>query len=369
MNIIFFSPVSNFKGGAERCLFDMMANPAVTPILVAPETGALTEEAVNLGYAFNTIDFGNIGTVHRPFSFLVAIKALKSMLFAALILKKISRERCCNVVHSNGLKAHVVNCVSRFLGGPKAVIHIHDIPYTVSEKLVWRIMRILCDEVVVVSAPCWPDKTRPNNVSIIHNGTELFNILEARSMVSLRQKIIFGFCGRIHPAKGLHLLIRWLSFVREAGIDACLSIRGAFSEDAPQYESEIRDLVIKLNLPGYVEYCGYISEPEILYLGIDIIVVPSKTPDPLPRSVMEAMARGLPVFGYPAGGIPEMIDDGVTGFFVSNEVEFLDATRKILSDDKILEDVRSNAIKKIQTEFSMENLFAHLNTVYRKVSI
>ena len=47
-----------------------------------------------------------------------------------------------------------------------------------------------------------------------------------------------------------------------------------------------------------------------------VVVVPSTNPDPLPNVVLEAMAEGRAVVGSSAGGIPEMVVDGVTGLLV-----------------------------------------------------
>lgn len=53
-----------------------------------------------------------------------------------------------------------------------------------------------------------------------------------------------------------------------------------------------------------------------LLAAVDVVVVPSRWPDPLPRTVMEAMAAGRPIIATRTGGIPEMVDDGRTGVLV-----------------------------------------------------
>jgi len=48
----------------------------------------------------------------------------------------------------------------------------------------------------------------------------------------------------------------------------------------------------------------------------DIVVIPSINPDPFPRVSIEAMAMGKPIIGTRMGGIPESIEDGITGYLV-----------------------------------------------------
>lgn len=364
--IIFLSPVSYFKGGAERSLFDLVSNPNVEAIIVAPEAGPITEKAASLGLAHYVLDFGSINSIHRPFSFAKGFMAFKDLFRASRELKKIARQNGAKIVHSNGLKAHMINCVSRRLcGGARAVIHIRDIPYTKPEILVWHIMRVLCDAMILVSHACWPQEKLAPKVCVIHNGTPL---IETPAKPRKQDQVItFGFIGRIHPAKGLHLLIDWLAACRAQNIDARLTVRGTYSEDAPEYEGEINTLIKSHSLEDAVTFTGFIDNPQSLYEGIDIVVVPSETPDPLPRSVMEAMARGIPVFGYPAGGIFEMIEDGKTGYLVDSAEKFSSALHEINSAADALEKMIAQAKVKIEREFTIPALHKGVTDLYRRM--
>jgi glycosyltransferase involved in cell wall biosynthesis len=51
-------------------------------------------------------------------------------------------------------------------------------------------------------------------------------------------------------------------------------------------------------------------------VDFDVAVVPSVYEDPLPRAIIEAMALGKPVVAFGVGGIPELVEDGVTGALV-----------------------------------------------------
>ena len=363
--VIYLSPVSFFKGGAERSLFDLMNNPNIRPILVAPDEGEVADKARSLGIETHILPFKSINTIHRPFSFMKGVTVLKDLFEAARALKKLAKDKNVKIVHSNGLKAHAINCAAKLIGGAKAVLHIRDIPYTRSEKAVWEILRRMSDHFVVVSPACWPGESLPKKVSVIYNGTPLIDAQAATpAEKNDRAALQIGFIGRIHPAKGLHLLIDWIAAARAKGRAVTLSVRGTFSEDAPGYEAEIKQKISDLKLEDYVEFTGFIGDSVALYRGIDLTAVPSATPDPLPRSVMESMARGIPVIGSPAGGIGEMIIDYKTGFMVKNAADFQKALAFIEENPEELGNITRNAKSRIESEFSLPRLHDKVSALY-----
>ena len=367
MNILYLSPVGFFKGGAEKSLFDLLSNPNVDPVVLAPEDGPVLDRARESNLPTHVLDFGSINKIRRPFSFMKGISAVSDLLKAAKILKQRAKEHQADIVHSNGLKAHMINCVSRWLFGAHAVLHIRDIPYTKAEKLVWYIMYFMCSKMVLVSAACWPGKKLPRKCVVIHNGTPLVEHTE-KKYLSDNKTITLGFAGRLHPGKGVHLLLDWLAAAKKQGADVFLSIRGSFSEDAPEYERSLNAQIKDLNLQENVEFLGHIDDPEAVFKGLDIVVVPSEKPDPLPRSVMESMARGIPVFGYPAGGIFEMIEDGITGFMVKDENSFCAALQKLQNDPEMLLKMTKAAQDKIEREFTIAGLHREISAVYKDIA-
>jgi glycosyltransferase involved in cell wall biosynthesis len=365
--VLYFSPVGYFKGGAERSLFDLLANPDVMPVLVVPEEGAIADKARAQGIRCHVLPFGMIADIRRPFSFAKGLQTAKDVWRTAAQLKRLAREEGAEVVHSNGLKAHMINGAAYLLGGAKAVMHIRDIPYTRSEILVWKVMRHLSAALVLVSRACWPEEgVLPSKVHVIHNGTPLVPESDVQPRTE-GAPLTLAFVGRIHPAKGLHLLLDWLATAKAQGLQAHLSIRGSFSEDAPEYEGQIQVQIARLGLSDVVSFTGFLNDAQQVYAGVDIVVVPSETPDPLPRSVMESMARGIPVLGYPAGGIGDMIIDGETGFLVKDAASFTRAIAAITQDAAALQRLTTQARAKIAADFTIPNLHHSLRALYSKL--
>jgi glycosyltransferase involved in cell wall biosynthesis len=63
-----------------------------------------------------------------------------------------------------------------------------------------------------------------------------------------------------------------------------------------------------------VEFLGWQEDIGAAFSKLDLLVVPSSDSDSTPRVVLEAFSAGIPVVAFPAGGIPELVQDGETGF-------------------------------------------------------
>jgi glycosyltransferase involved in cell wall biosynthesis len=81
-----------------------------------------------------------------------------------------------------------------------------------------------------------------------------------------------------------------------------------------------------------VHMAGFLRGEELAaaYASSDVFVMPSRT-ETLGLVVLEAMASGLPVVGARAGGIPEMIQEGVSGYLFDTEAEAVEAIRSLLN--------------------------------------
>ena len=129
--------------------------------------------------------------------------------------------------------------------------------------------------------------------------------------------------GRIAPEKAVD---RAIHIARRAGVPLKIAAK-VDPVDRQYYEHEIRPL---LDLPG-IEYIGEISDaqkPDFLSGAVGLLM-PIDWPEPFGLVMIEAMACGTPTLAYPGGSVPEIVEDGLTGFIVNNEAEAVDAVRRL----------------------------------------
>ena len=365
LRVLFLSPVPDFKGGAERSLVDLLRNPRIEPLLVVPAAGQLSAYAAGNNVPVRVLEFGGISDIRRPFRLSHGIRVTAQLLSVARRLADICRRRDVDIVHSNGLKAHVIAVTARLLGGRPCVTHIRDIANTRTERMVWRALQVLSDQMILVSRACWPSRKLPRNVHVVYNG---FRVPAGERSRPRNSRPVLGFVGRIHPAKGLHALLGWMAEARRTGLSLQLIVRGAFAAETPAYEREIAQRIQALALARQVVFEGFVADPDEVYSGIDIVCVPSTTPDPLPRAVMEAMGRGLAVLAAPCGGIPEMIVHGENGFLVGNHRDFTATIERLRSEPELLLDVGRRARDRCVSMFALERLHENVGHAYARAA-
>jgi glycosyltransferase involved in cell wall biosynthesis len=138
-----------------------------------------------------------------------------------------------------------------------------------------------------------------------------------------------AFLGRISPEKGIDKAIR---IAARAGIKLKIAAK-VDNVDKAYYNTQIRPLI--QNNPN-VEFIGEINDQQkpAFLSGAHALLFPIAWPEPFGLVMIEAMACGTPVIAFRAGSVPEVIDDGVSGFIVSDEDQAVAATRRLHELDR-----------------------------------
>ena len=121
--------------------------------------------------------------------------------------------------------------------------------------------------------------------------------------------------GRLSPRKGQDLAIDALSRVIAMGHDVTLELVGDTYAGYEWYELELRAQAERLGVKGQVLFTGFSPNPASSYAASDIVLVPSRL-EPFGNVAAEGSAWGRPVIAAAVGGLPEIVEDGVTGSLV-----------------------------------------------------
>src|SRR3954453_1677507 len=121
---------------------------------------------------------------------------------------------------------------------------------------------------------------------------------------------VVGFVGRLVPRKGALELVRAAPAIRAARPDVRVVVVG----DDP-YEDEDTDYAAAVRASSKVDHVGRVAEAAGILGQLDVLVLPS-TQEPFGTVVAEAMAAGTPVVATRVDGLPELVEDGVTGALV-----------------------------------------------------
>lgn len=121
----------------------------------------------------------------------------------------------------------------------------------------------------------------------------------------------FLFLGQLTKRKGLTILVEAFAQMKES---AHLQLIGG-NWASLGYPQEIRELISNLGIENRVELHNHQTDVVKWLKQSDVFVFPSLN-DTHPRVIMEAMYLGVPVISTKSGGIPEMVENGVTGILV-----------------------------------------------------
>lgn len=202
----------------------------------------------------------------------------------------------------------------------------------------------------------------PERVHVVHNGIDLAgwrrpdpddDAARAAAETTVRRHGIdpdrpaVVFVGRITRQKGLPYLLRAAAELPpEVQLVLC-----AGAPDTPEIMTEVRDLTERLRetRTGVVWIEEMLPRPELVAVlaACTAFVCPSVY-EPLGIVNLEAMAVGLPVVGTATGGIPEVVDDGVTGLLVPID-QADDGTGTPLDPDRFVADL-AEALTRVATD-------------------
>jgi glycosyltransferase involved in cell wall biosynthesis len=234
-----------------------------------------------------------------------------------------------------------------------------------------RILTARIDRLIAVSRSI-VDKLRQEGrdaapISLIHNGVDLERYDHQGPCCTLRDEYdlpaegpIVGVVARLEPEKGHPTLLEAWRTIAAAVPDATLLVVGEGSQRAA-----LEALAADLGVADRVVFTGRRDDVPAVTAALDVAVLPSYR-EALGLTVLEAMALSRPVVASNVGGIPEMIEDGVTGLLVPprDAGALAAAILRLLRDHPLADTLGRAGHDLVHESFCIELMVAAVEQIY-----
>lgn len=164
-----------------------------------------------------------------------------------------------------------------------------------------------------------------------------------------------AFLGRIYLDKRPD---RAIEIARLSGMRLKIAAKMDYSNRA-----YCEELVEQMKSP-HVEFLGEVDEAgkAALFAGAQALLFPIDWPEPFGLAMIEAMAFGVPVIAWPQGAVPEVVDDGVTGFVVESIEDAVAAVKRVQLLD------RRQVRRRFEERFSASRMVDDYEAIYASIA-
>lgn len=235
-------------------------------------------------------------------------------------LSRLIRAHRPRLVWANGFMGALYGSIPSRLAGVPMVWHVHDVlPIAIRNRPFVRCVAAASSAIACVSeaalkrlgeigVPARKCRVIHNAVAEPHGGFLPAAVPAPHSILA---------AGALTPLKGHDVLVEAMREVVRCVPDATLDIAGEviFPGDA-SYAQELRAAVQAAGLDGCVRFLGFVDDVDRRMDGAALVVHPSRGEETFGLVPLEAMSRGRPVVATRIGGIPEVVEDGVTGLLI-----------------------------------------------------
>lgn len=203
-----------------------------------------------------------------------------------------------------------------------------------------------------------------DRVKVIPNGLTLPGV-SRKSCYRLQTPITLIFVGRLHPQKGVDILlasfhqlvtthpeIHWRLWILGDG-----GLRSALEAQAQA-----------LNMAQHVHFLGQVSNVYDYFTQSDLFILPSRA-EGMSNALLEAMAHGLPCIATDVRGNANLIQDGKNGLLVpfGDAARLVKAIETLTQDEALRQQLGQAARQSIETHYSMDGVAEQYVTLYEKM--
>lgn len=172
-----------------------------------------------------------------------------------------------------------------------------------------------------------------------------------------------GLIGRLDPVKGQDIALQALASLRRTG-PAQLLLAGA---GPAAWTDWLRAQALRLGVAPWVDFLGQVDNVPALLAGLDVVIAPSRR-EALSLALIEAAAAGRPTVAARVGGIPEVVQDGISGLLVPpDDADSLCRAVGTLAHDAPRREALGRAARMVyESRFTVGAMGEAVESVYRQ---
>ena len=357
MNVLHLDSGLAFRGGQQQVLQLALglARVGVEQQLVLRRGSVFEQRAAEANLSFTTLSFRSEGD-----------------LISALQLQTVIRRFQPQIVHAHDGRTLGLAALTWAMGTRSRIIAARRVAFPLRRNpLTAMKYRSVAQRIIAVSQYVRnllvASGVEERRVDVVYDGVDLNRVSQRsdsrRALGVEGDACLIGSVGQFVAEKGHEFLIRAFAHVRQHIPHAMLVLMGD-----GELRGEYRTLIQQLGLEGKVLFQGFVPNLGTVLPALDLFVFPSLH-EGLGSSLLAAMACEVPICASRTGGIPEIIQDGLTGYLF-NPGDVAAITQSVLEALKSPQrtcDLAKAAAKTAAQRFSVAHMVEATREVYANV--
>ncbi len=379
-------------GGAERALLLLLRGlppERFDPVVLVPGQGALTELLDRQAVPWRIARLAGMEQLTRQgrTSLFSATRGMAGAVAAVRELRRELRAVQPHLLHTNGMKAHVLGAVAGAGLRLPVVWHMRDLTEPGGLRRLLGAMGGCFPRRILAVSRAVSDQFRGHpaygRVTILHDALDPEHARAAAAAAEIRASLgvppgrfVAVMVAHFTPWKGHRVFVEALALARGRGLDIHGILVGGSIYSAAAHagcEAETRRRAEELGLSRCVSFTGCQERSADFIAAGDVLVHPPTAPEPFGLAVIEAMALGLPVIASAAGGILETVtpDDAGAGTGILTPPGDAPAVAAALLDlagePQRRRRLGAAGARRVAEHFGPERLYRDLHAIYGEV--
>jgi len=284
-----------------------------------------------------------------------------------------------DVIHCHMFKANFHGRVAGVGAGVPVIIATEQNRYEGKRKVdIWadRLLAQVSSKIIACSESVKQFTAQQEGIPlerfvVIHNGINTSDFFtngkdgdQARKELGFEKNaLVIGTVGRLVEQKGHRYLVDAMRQILQA-----FPMTRALIVGEGDLRQKLEEQVASMGLSGYVKFAGSRRDIPRLLSAMNVFAFPSLW-EGLPIALMEAMAIGLPVVASDVDGIPEVVDNEITGMLMPprNSALLAEALMTILDNQTLARMMGKRGRERVLSQFTIDHYLERLDALYQSL--